>query len=69
MEHLIDAVLPERFGIILRRQALMKKQVLIKQEIEILLEDWQDCSASHSNIDWYSTPKKIYSGLSFITSF
>ena len=23
----------------------------IKQEIEILLEDWQECSASHSNIE------------------
>ena len=38
----------------------------IKQEIKILLEDWQDRSTSHSNIDWCSTPKKIYSGLSLL---
>ena len=66
LAHLIDAVLPESFGIILRRQALDAPACAIKQEIEILLGDWQDCSASHSNIDCCSTPKKIYSGLSLL---
>ena len=62
-EQLIDAELPENFGIILRRQALNAPAIAIKQEIKILLEDWQDCSASYSNIEWHSTPKKVYSGL------
>ena len=43
--------MPESYGIILRRQALDAPASVIKQEIQILLEDWQECSASHSNID------------------
>ena len=66
LTHLIDAALPQSFGIILRRQALDAPENVIIQEINILLEDWQDCSESYSNIDWYSTPKKIYSGLSML---
>ena len=66
LAHLIDEALPESYGIIIRRQALDASASAIKQEIKILLEDWQGCSASHSNIDWGSTPKKIYSGLSML---
>ena len=66
LAHLIEKVLPESFGIILRRQALDAPASVIKQEIKILLEDWQENAASHSNIDWCSTPKKIYSGLSLL---
>ena len=63
LAHIISTALPESCGIIIRRQALNAPASVIKQEIEILLEDWQECSTSHSNIDWHSTPKKIYSGL------
>ena len=63
LAHIINAALPESCGIILRRQALNAPAGVIKQEIQILLENWQECSTSHSNIDCHSTPKKIFSGL------
>ena len=57
---LIDAALPESFGIIMRRQALDAPASAIKQEIKFLSGDWQDCSASHSNMTGVQRLKDIF---------
>ena len=69
LAHLIDEVLPESYGIILRRQALDAPKSAIKQEIKILLEDWQECSASHSNIDCNVQRLKNIFWVIIVTSF
>jgi Ribonuclease G/E len=55
--------LPERFGVILRRQAINAEQFLIKNEIEILASDWQKNAEMPANLKNLATPKKLYQGL------
>ena len=62
----IEKVLPPEFGIILRRQAINAKQEFIKNEIKILVSDWQSNAQLPQNIDRLFSPKKLYPGLSLI---
>ena len=62
----IKKVLPEGFGIILRRQAINAEQLLIKNEIEILASDWQEKAELPVNLNNVTTPKKLYQGLPLI---
>ena len=58
--------LPEGFGIILRRQAISAEQFLIKNEIEILISDWQENGELPADLNVFASPKKLYNGLPLV---
>ena len=60
----IKKVVPPEFGIILRRQAINTDQEYIKNEIEILVDDWQSYAQMPENLNLCTGPKKLYPGLS-----
>ena len=62
----IKNVLPEGFGIILRRQAINAGQLSIKNEIEILISDWQENGELPADLNVVASPKKLYNGLPLI---
>jgi Ribonuclease G/E len=62
----IKKVLPEGFGIILRRQAIGAEQFLIKNEIEILISDWQENGELPADLSVFASPKKLYNGLPLV---
>ena len=62
----IKNVLPEGFGVILRRQAINAGQLSIKNEIEILISDWQENGEMPTDLNVVASPKKLYNGLPLI---
>ena len=62
----LKKLIPNDYGLILRRRAIFEEKRLIEDEIDILLDDFQKNAAYPTKLELMTDPKKIFSGLSLI---
>ena len=60
----LKKLIPNDYGLILRRRAILEEKRLIENEIDTLLDDFQKNADYPKKLELMTVPKKIFSGFS-----